>query len=204
MREPSKRTKCVEDCFITFENDNGRNSKMQVAKKYVANWNEMKKNGEDISGRILLLVSQIGNKKKKGTFSRNHRPFVVHRLDRDTSGVMMFALTEKAQKKIMDNWKTIVTERLYRAVAENPRNPEDALSDSGLIDDEIAYNAHNIGFVPKKGARPADTPFTRKALLHKRTFSGREERSVYERNLTVKNGQPQFKTASFNHSDNSP
>lgn len=29
----------------TFENDNGRNSKMQVAKNYVANWNEMKKNG---------------------------------------------------------------------------------------------------------------------------------------------------------------
>lgn len=134
--------------------------------------------------------------RKKGTFSKNHRPFVVHRLDRDTSGVMMFALTEKAQKKIMDNWQTIVTERLYRAVAENPRNPEDALAESGLIDDEIAYNAHNIGFVPKKGARPADTPFTRKALLHKRTFSGREERSVYERNLTVKNGQPQFKTIS--------
>ena len=96
----------------------------------------------------------------------------------------------------MDNWQTIVTERLYRAVAENPRNPEDALAESGLIDDEIAYNAHNIDFVPKKGARPADTPFTRKALLHKRTFSGREERSVYERNLTVKNGQPQFKTIS--------
>ena len=86
--------------------------------------------------------------RKKGTFSKNHRPFVVHRLDRDTSGVMMFALTEKAQKKIMDNWQTIVTERLYRAVAENPRNPEDALAESGLIDDEIAYNAHNIGFVP--------------------------------------------------------
>ena len=132
--------------------------------------------------------------RKKGTFSKNHRPFVVHRLDRDTSGVMMFALTEKAQKKIMDNWQTIVTERLYRAVAENPRNPEDALAEFGLIDDEIAYNAHNIGIENKKGARPADTPFTRKALLHKRTFSGREERSVYERNLTVKNGQPQFKT----------
>ena len=134
--------------------------------------------------------------RKKGTFSKNHRPFVVHRLDRDTSGVMMFALTEKAQKKIMDNWQTIVTERLYRAVAENPRNPEDALAESGLIDDEIAYNAHNIGFVPKKGDRPADTAFTRKALLHRRTFSGREERSVYERNLTVKNGRPQFKTIS--------
>lgn len=37
--------------------------------------------------------------RKKGTYSSNHRPFVVHRLDRDTSGVMMFAMTEPAQKK---------------------------------------------------------------------------------------------------------
>lgn len=91
--------------------------------------------------------------RKKGTFSKNHRPFAVHRLDRDTSGIMMFALTEKAQKKIMEHWQTLVTERIYRAVAENPRTPANSLSDSGLIDAEIAYNARNIGFVPKKDAR---------------------------------------------------
>ena len=42
----------------TFENDNGRNSKMQVAKKYVANWNEMKKNGLG-----LLLWGSVGSGK---------------------------------------------------------------------------------------------------------------------------------------------
>lgn len=134
--------------------------------------------------------------RKKGTFSKNHRPFAVHRLDRDTSGVLMFALTENAQKKIMDNWKTLVTERLYRAVAENPRNPADALSDSGIIDDEIAYNARNIGFVPKKGDRPADTPQTKKAVARRRNSGGKETLSIYERNLIVKNGRPQFKTIS--------
>lgn len=93
--------------------------------------------------------------RKKGTYSPKHRPFAVHRLDRDTSGVMMFALSESAQKKIMDKWHQIVSERLYRAVAENPRNPKKILPISGIIDDELAFNAHNVGFVPKK-SNPAD------------------------------------------------
>lgn len=132
--------------------------------------------------------------RKKGTFSKGHRPFVVHRLDRDTSGIMMFALSEIAQKKIMDNWQKLVTERLYRAVAENPKKSKNFLPDSGLIDDELAYNAHNIGFVPKKEDHPADTSFTRRAVSSRRFTTKKDEKSIYERNLTVKNGKPEFKT----------
>ena len=88
--------------------------------------------------------------RKKGTFSKNHKPLPVHRLDRDTSGVMMFALTEQAQKKIMDTWQTMVKSRLYRAVAENPENPALVLPDSGTIDENLAYNAHNVGYVPRE------------------------------------------------------
>ncbi len=87
--------------------------------------------------------------RKKGTLNANHKPLVVHRLDRDTSGVMMFAFTEAAQKKIMDNWQTMVTERLYHALAENPWDKKDILPDNGLIDDPIAFNAYNVGYVPK-------------------------------------------------------
>lgn len=89
--------------------------------------------------------------RKTGTVNSKHKPYVVHRLDRDTSGVMMFALTEQAQKIIMDTWHQMVTERLYHAVAENPR--KGGLPDEGLINDELAQNAHNVGYVPKKGER---------------------------------------------------
>ena len=83
---------------------------------------------------------------KNGAYSSRHKPYAVHRLDRDTSGVMMFALNETAQRKIMNNWNTMVTERLYRAVAENPaRRP---LPDTGTIDSPLSYNKYNIGFVP--------------------------------------------------------
>ena len=88
--------------------------------------------------------------RKQGEVNSKHKPYVVHRLDRDTSGVMMFALTEQAQEKIMNSWHQMVTERLYHAVAEISRNAE-PLPESGLIDDPLAQNAHNVGFVPKKG-----------------------------------------------------
>lgn len=94
--------------------------------------------------------------RKNGTYTAKHKPYAVHRLDRDTSGVMMFALGEGAQKKIMDTWHTMVTERLYRAVAENPRNKRDMLPQSGLIDAPLAYNVHHIAYVPKSNS-PAKT-----------------------------------------------
>ena len=67
----------------------------------------------------LGLLEQI--MRKNGTYSARHKPFAVHRLDRDTSGVMMFALNDNAKKIIMDGWQKIVTARTYRAVAENPK-----------------------------------------------------------------------------------
>ncbi len=48
---------------------------------------------------------------------RQNRIFVVHRLDRDTSGLMMFAKDEKTQRILRDNWHDIVTDRRYVAVA---------------------------------------------------------------------------------------
>lgn len=90
--------------------------------------------------------------RKQGTINSKHKPYVVHRLDRDTSGVMMFALTEQAQKIIMDSWHTMVTERLYHAVSEiNIKNGK-SLPSEGWIDDPLAQNAHNVGYVPEKGA----------------------------------------------------
>jgi len=46
------------------------------------------------------------------------RIFVVHRLDRDTSGVMMFAKSENVQSILQKDWKTNVRERTYIALVE--------------------------------------------------------------------------------------
>ena len=47
---------------------------------------------------------------------KQHRVHIVHRLDRDTSGLMMFAKDEKTQRTLRDNWHDIVTDRRYVAV----------------------------------------------------------------------------------------
>ena len=87
--------------------------------------------------------------RSKGELSRFHKPCVVHRLDRDTSGVMMFALNENVQKKVMASWHTMVTERLYRALAENPLDKTKYLEPSGIIDEPLAQNAYHVGYVPR-------------------------------------------------------
>lgn len=44
--------------------------------------------------------------------------FVVHRLDRETSGLMMFAKNETVKFALQTRWEEIVTERKYVAVVE--------------------------------------------------------------------------------------
>ncbi|WP_088188035.1 RluA family pseudouridine synthase [Desulfosporosinus sp. FKA] len=46
------------------------------------------------------------------------RIFIVHRLDRDTSGVLMFAKNEKLKLALQDNWGGLVTQRGYVAIVE--------------------------------------------------------------------------------------
>ncbi|PZE20786.1 RluA family pseudouridine synthase [Paenibacillus xerothermodurans] len=46
------------------------------------------------------------------------RIFVVHRLDRDTSGVMMFAKSERIQQALQNSWQDAVKERSYIALVD--------------------------------------------------------------------------------------
>lgn len=48
----------------------------------------------------------------------NNRIFIVHRLDRETSGVMMFAKIESIQQSLQNEWRDVVKERLYTVVVE--------------------------------------------------------------------------------------
>ncbi len=47
-----------------------------------------------------------------------NRIFVVHRLDRDTSGVMVFAKNKEVQQTLQNSWQESVHERAYIALVE--------------------------------------------------------------------------------------
>ncbi|MDR3089245.1 MAG: RluA family pseudouridine synthase [Desulfobulbaceae bacterium] len=48
----------------------------------------------------------------------DHKIFVVHRIDRETSGLLLFAKSEEVKRAIQDSWLSVIEERLYMAVLE--------------------------------------------------------------------------------------
>ncbi len=62
--------------------------------------------------------------------------FIVHRLDQQTSGVMLFAKTMEAKEAMQHNWNNMVLERKYAAIVKGRPDPE-----SGTISSYLAENA---------------------------------------------------------------
>ena len=66
--------------------------------------------------------------------NRGNRVFVVHRLDRETSGIMMYAKDERTQHTLRDNWQDIVYDRRYVAIVEGEMEQDQGIVKSWLTD----------------------------------------------------------------------
>lgn len=64
----------------------------------------------------------------------NGRVFIVHRLDRDTSGVMIFAKTQDTKEALQQYWDEAVLERKYVALVEGVPAREEGVFTSWLSD----------------------------------------------------------------------
>ncbi len=62
------------------------------------------------------------------------RIFVVHRLDRETSGLMIFAKSKAVQEKLQFNWNENVVERKYYAVVEGTIDQDEGVIESYLTE----------------------------------------------------------------------
>lgn len=60
--------------------------------------------------------------------------FIVHRLDRDTSGLIMFAKTQEAKDAMQHNWNNMVINRRYLAVVEGIMEPAEGTIRSYLTE----------------------------------------------------------------------
>ncbi|RKX47571.1 MAG: RNA pseudouridine synthase [Verrucomicrobia bacterium] len=84
---------------------------------------------------------------RKGNPKSRHRVFIVHRLDRDTSGVIVFAKNEMAKRYLQDEWQGF--QKTYYAVVHGT-----LLEKEGVITSYLAENsAHKMYSVadPRKG-----------------------------------------------------
>ncbi len=81
-----------------------------------------------------LLTISTDNEKEKTLFhqvmmylkkkNKNNKVFIVHRLDRDTSGIVVFAKSEEMKHLLQDDWNNLAINRGYVAVVEGkpPKN----------------------------------------------------------------------------------
>ena len=100
-------------------------------------------------GYGLLSVGTQSHKKEESaydilrTYVKEQNPrnklYVVHRLDRDTSGLMMFAKSEEAQETLRHNWNNMVLDRLYVALLEGY-----VKEDSGFVKSRLAENSQFV------------------------------------------------------------
>lgn len=72
--------------------------------------------------------------------NKNNKIFVVHRLDQDTSGLVLFAKNMNIQEKLQSNWNDIVKERIYYCIIPG------RINESGVIKSFIDYNHNQIGY----------------------------------------------------------
>ena len=84
---------------------------------------------------------------RKGNPRSKNRIFIVHRLDRDTSGVLVFAKTEPAKQFLQENWKEFT--KKYVAVVQGKLAEKEGIIESYLVENSAnrMYSVNN----PEKG-----------------------------------------------------
>lgn len=95
------------------------------------------------------LVMEYLKKKNK-----NNRIFIIHRLDKDTSGIIMFAKNERAKHLYQDNWNDIVKKRCYYAVIDGKMENKE-----GTIKSYLKENGNMVYSVKDRSGKLAITEY---------------------------------------------
>lgn len=94
----------------------------------------------------FALVKDYLKKKKESIY-------LVHRLDEDTSGVMMFVKNKRLYEVLTHHWNDYVLERGYLAIAEGK------ITKDGHIENYLDENKAQIVYITKKGGKKAITDY---------------------------------------------
>ncbi len=99
-----------------------------------------------------LLSMATENEKRATAFSllskhvkkqdRDNKIFIVHRLDRETSGLMLFAKNEAIKDQLQNHWNETILERTYIAVVEGKVEQQEGTLISYLSEDKV-YRMHS-------------------------------------------------------------
>lgn len=76
----------------------------------------------------------------------SNKIFIVHRLDRDTSGLMIFAKTMEAKENLQHNWNNMVLQRKYVALLDGEMEEQ-----SGVIRTHLAETSQHEVYSTENG-----------------------------------------------------
>ena len=93
---------------------------------------------EKVVTAYRMVSDYVKQNNKKGFI------FVVHRLDQDTSGVLMFCKNEKIRDKMQENWNQVVKKRGYITIVDGKMSGSSTIH-SFLMEDrrQFVYSAKN-------------------------------------------------------------
>ncbi|MBO5876933.1 MAG: RluA family pseudouridine synthase [Bacteroidales bacterium] len=123
--------------------------------------------GPEVTAHSLLMDYMAEQQGRRGGRGRGRdmagnnsqnlpRIFIVHRLDRDTSGLVVFAKDEETKHALQDNWSEVVQERKYVAVLEGHIDSEDGWIESWLYEHPKSLKVH--AFELREGDTPERPP----------------------------------------------
>lgn len=82
---------------------------------------------------------------RKGNPKSHNRVYIVHRLDQDTSGVLLFAKSEQAKKFLQEHWD--LTDKYYLAIIQGQITPSEGTISTYLTENAAhrVYSTHDPG-----------------------------------------------------------
>jgi 23S rRNA pseudouridine1911/1915/1917 synthase len=104
------------------------------------------------------------------------RPFVVHRIDRDTSGLVLFAKNERVQDALKEQFKRHEPERVYQAVVYGHPSPP-----AGTWHDHLVWD---VKALIQKETHPRD-PLGKEAVSHYKVLEALAGASLIEVTLVT-------------------
>lgn len=130
---------------------------------------------EKPNGLLSVATDYIKEETAHRFLKNYYRPknvFVVHRLDQETSGIMLFALSEEAYARLKEDFEQHLIERAYTAVLEGYLTPSSGTWRSYLYEDAnfMVHSTEN----PQQG---------REAITHYKVQSCAKKRSLVQLHL---------------------
>lgn len=77
--------------------------------------------------------------------SRHRKVYLVHRLDKEASGILIFAKDEKTKLSIQDHWRDVVKELRYVAVLSGDLEKENGVICSWMNDGKLYVSHSQLG-----------------------------------------------------------